>query len=104
MVGPGGDALGKREVEAALDYIRSHHEVWEVVFSGGDPLYLPARMISQVIAGIDAIPHVEVVRFHTRVPVVLPEAIDDAMLAALRGRAAAYVVIHINHRDELTPA
>lgn len=102
MVGPGGEALGKHEVEAALDYIRSHPEVWEVVFSGGDPLYLPARKISQVIAGIDAVPHVEVVRFHTRVPVVLPQAIDDAMIAALRGRAATYVVVHINHRDELT--
>ena len=103
MVGPGGEALGKRDVEAALDYIHTHPEVWEVVFSGGDPLYLPAMKISQVIAGIDAIPHVEVVRFHTRVPVVLPQAIDDAMIAALHGRAATYVVIHINHRDELTP-
>src|SRR3569623_2454193 len=100
MVGPGGEALGKREVEAALDYIRTHPDVWEVVFSGGDPLYLPARKISQVIAGIDAIPHVGVVRFHNRVPVVLPQAIDDAMLAALHGRAAAYVVIHNKHRDE----
>jgi lysine 2,3-aminomutase len=103
QVGPGGDALGKREVDTALNYIRSHPEVWEVVFSGGDPLYLPARKLRSVIAEIDSIPQVEVVRFHTRVPVVLPQAIDEEMLAALRGRAATYVVVHINHRDELTP-
>ena len=103
QVGPGGDALGKADVEAALDYIRAHREIWEVVFSGGDPFYLPARKLKTVLSEIDAIDHVEVVRFHTRVPVVLPQVIDDAMLEALRRRSATYVVVHVNHRDELTP-
>lgn len=103
QVGPGGEALGKDDLEAALDYIRSHSEIWEVVFSGGDPLHLPPKKLKALLAEIDAMPHVEVVRFHSRVPVVLPAAIDGAMLEALAGRAARYVAVHVNHRDELTP-
>jgi lysine 2,3-aminomutase len=102
QVGPGGEALGSADLEAALGYIRSHPQIWEVVFSGGDPLYLPPKKLKSVLAEIGAMPHVEVVRFHSRVPVVLPAAIDGAMLAALAGRPACYVAVHINHRDELT--
>ena len=105
MVGPDGlGTLSAEETEEALDYVRAHPEVWEVVVTGGDPLILSPRRVGELMAGLGAIPHVKVVRFHTRVPVVAPEAVTDALVAALRAdRAkAVYVVLHANHARELT--
>jgi len=104
-VGPGGDALSEAELAAALDYIRSHREIWEVILTGGDPLMMAPRRLARLIAALDEIDHVAVVRIHSRVPVVDPGRIGDAMIAALRpGRAALWLGIHCNHPRELTAA
>lgn len=107
MVGPDGlGTLGAQETEAALAYVRAHPEVWEVVVTGGDPLILSPRRIGELMAGLGSIPHVKVVRFHTRVPVVSPEAVTDELIAALRTdrTKAVYVVLHANHAREMTDA
>lgn len=105
QVGPGGAALDDAGLEAALDYIRARAAIWEVVVTGGDPFMLAPRRIARIVAALDAIPHVAVVRFHTRVPVVDPGRVDGALLDALAARrVAVYVGVHSNHARELTPA
>ena len=105
-VGPGAEAvLPPDKVAAALDYIAARPEIWEVVFTGGDPLALAPRRIAAVMARLAAMPHVRIVRFHTRVPVVAPETVTPDLVAAL-GTAGktTYVGLHCNHPRELTPA
>jgi lysine 2,3-aminomutase len=95
-----GAALG-----AALAYIAEHREIWEVIFSGGDPLVLSDRRLRQVVQKLAAIDHVRVIRFHTRVPVVDPERVTPALIRAITAAGkATYVVLHANHARELTPA
>ena len=101
-VGPGSEALTAAELERALDYIRAHDEIWEVILSGGDPLMLSARRLKEIVRAIGAIPHVVVIRIHTRVPVVDATRVTPALVAALRSDKAVYVVLHANHPRELT--
>lgn len=106
MVGPvHGTALTPRARAAALDYIRSQPGIWEVILSGGDPLILPPRRIAEATASLSGIPHVKVLRWHSRVPVVAPELVTSELVAALRSeQQAVYVAVHANHPRELTPA
>lgn len=104
-VGPGSDAaLSPEALARALDYIRAHPAVWEVVVTGGDPLVMSPRRLAELTRALQAIPHVAVIRWHTRIPVVAPERVDAALVAALRGGegAATWVSIHANHPRELT--
>ncbi len=103
-VGPGSEALSAAELDAALDYIRAHPEVWEVILSGGDPLMLSPRRLGTIVRALDAIPHVGVIRLHTRVPVADPDRVTPALVAALEAEKAVFVVIHCNHAAELTAA
>src|SRR5579862_1982357 len=103
-VGPGSEALSAAELEAALDYIRARPEIWEVIVTGGDPFLLSPRRIKTLVAALTAIPHVAVIRFHTRVPIVDPRRVSAALVAALEAEKAVYVVLHANHPRELTPA
>ena len=103
-VGPGAQALSPAELDAALGYIRDHGEIWEVILSGGDPLLLSPRRLKGIVRALEAIPHVAVIRLHTRVPVVAPARVTPALLGALRAEKAVYAVLHANHPRELTPA
>lgn len=99
----GSGALTGEELNAALAYIRKTPAIWEVILTGGDPLVLSARRIGEIIAALDAVPHVKVIRVHTRVPVATPERIDAALINALkRTSKAVYIGIHCNHAAELT--
>ncbi|MFN7223496.1 MAG: lysine-2,3-aminomutase-like protein [Paracoccaceae bacterium] len=91
------------ELDAALDYIARTPAIWEVILTGGDPLVLSARRIGQVMARLRAIAHVSVIRLHTRVPVVAPDRITDALITALRQHPSVWMVVHTNHADELNP-
>jgi lysine 2,3-aminomutase len=106
MVGPQGlGTLSAEALQAALDYIRDHEEIWEVILTGGDPLVLSPRRLAEISEALRTIAHVKVVRFHTRVPVVEPERIDDALVRALQALGkTVYVALHANHPRELTQA
>ena len=81
-----------------------HPEIWEVILTGGDPLILAPRRLREVMQQLSAIPHVKVVRVHTRVPVADPARITPELVRALKVRGkATYVVLHANHARELTP-
>jgi lysine 2,3-aminomutase len=104
MVGPSGDGtLTATELEAAFAYIRSRPEIWEVILTGGDPLVLSPRRLAEILAGLRDIDHVKIVRFHSRVPVVDPAAINEALIAALKTSGkTVYVALHANHPREMT--
>jgi lysine 2,3-aminomutase len=104
QVGPHSKALKPQELQSALSYIREHKEIWEVILSGGDPLMLPAKQLTDIAATIAEMGHVRVMRIHTRVPAAAPHRITNDLIRALRVLTPTYVVIHINHPDELTDA
>ena len=106
MVGPEGvRPLSAEALDAALAYVAERPQIWEVIVSGGDPLVLSPRRIAELMDRLEAVPHVRVVRFHTRVPAVDPAAVTDEMVAALkRSTKAVFVALHANHARELTPA
>src|ERR1700737_3198117 len=104
MVGPGkATALSHAAYDGALDYIRAHSEVWEVILTGGDPLMLSPRRLAEIMADIAAIDHVRIIRIHTRVPVADPARVSGEMIAALKVKGATtWVALHANHVRELT--
>ena len=106
VVGPQGDGtLAPDELQAAIAYIREQPEIWEVILTGGDPLVLSPRRLSQIMEMLATIEHVKIVRFHTRVPVVDPDAVNDALIAALKASGkSTYVALHANHPRELSEA
>jgi lysine 2,3-aminomutase len=100
----GAAMLSDGALAAALAYVAERPAIWEIIFSGGDPFILSARRIREVVARIGAIPHVKVIRWHTRVPAVAPERITPALIRALKSAGkAVYVALHANHPRELTP-
>ena len=103
-VGPGGEALTADELAAALAYIRNRPEIWEVILTGGDPLMMSPRRLADLIAALDAIDHVAVIRIHSRVPIVDPGRVTDEIVAALKPRRApVWLAVHCNHARELAP-
>lgn len=106
MVGPGKDnALTPDVYAAALDYIRSRPEIWEVILTGGDPLMLSPRRIAEVMADLAAIDHVKIIRIHSRVPMADPTRITAEMVAALRvSGATTWLAVHANHAREFSDA
>jgi lysine 2,3-aminomutase len=103
-VGPeGAGTLTRADIDAALAYIRSHEEIWEVIVSGGDPLIASPRRLAELTCALADIGHVKVMRFHTRVPVVAPERVTHDLIDALKASGkATWVAIHANHPRELT--
>jgi lysine 2,3-aminomutase len=105
MIGPGANALTPKQLDAALDYVAAHPEIWEIVLTGGDPLVLSPRRLRAVVSRLAAIEHVKVIRVHTRVPVADPARITPELVRALKTKGkATYVVLHANHARELTDA
>jgi lysine 2,3-aminomutase len=104
MVGPDKpNALPAAALAVALDYIRSHREIWEVILTGGDPLVLSARRLRAVMTSLAAIEHVKVVRIHTRVPIADPARITPDLVRAMKIKGKpTYVAVHVNHARELT--
>jgi len=100
----GGEAeLSKEQLRRGIEYIRQHSEVRDVLISGGDPFLLTEQRLEELLAPLHAIPHVEMIRIGTRVPVCLPMRVTDALAATLRRYAPVYVVTHFNHPKEITP-
>jgi lysine 2,3-aminomutase len=88
--------------DAALDYIRSHKKVRDVLISGGDPLTLEDEVIGDLLKRIRAIPHVEFVRIGSRMPVTLPQRITEGLIATLKKYSPVWMSIHFNHAKEIT--
>ena len=104
-VGPANEkAPPAIDLDAAVAYIAARPAIWEVILTGGDPFMLSARRAAEVTQALAAIPHVKVLRWHTRVPVADPARVTPEFVDALRAPGmATYVAIHANHPRELTP-
>jgi lysine 2,3-aminomutase len=104
MVGsPNGPGLSKSDLDAALNYIENRPEIWEVILTGGDPLILSPHKLREVTQRLDAIEHVKIIRWHTRMPIAKPEAINEQLVAAIAStEKTTYLVLHANHPRELT--
>jgi lysine 2,3-aminomutase len=103
VVGKTASMLDQQALERALGYVRQHPQVWEVIVTGGDPFLLAPRRVGEIVRALDRIPHLGVIRLHTRVPVVDPRRVSSTLVEALTAEKALYVVIHANHPRELTP-
>ena len=102
---PGAGALSAADFAAALEYVGARPGVWEVILTGGDPLILSPRRIAEATRALAAIPHVKMLRWHTRLPVAAPERVTKAMARALDADGKTTVVaVHANHPRELTEA
>lgn len=88
--------------EAAVGHLRDDPSISEIILSGGDPLSLSDRRLTQLTDALKSAPHIRRLRIHTRYPVVLPERVDDGLLKWLSGLSLQkVVVIHANHANEL---
>jgi len=96
------ETLSKDALKKAYEYIETHPEIWEVILTGGDPMILKPVILKKIIDCLSAIPHVEIIRIHTRVPVVASDYITYDMIQALQSSKTTYIVLHANHPNELT--
>jgi lysine 2,3-aminomutase len=103
MVGNGGGARSLDRLQPALEYLRQHPEIRDVILSGGDLLTLPTPRVCALVQAVRSIQSVETIRLATRVPVVLPQRITDELVTALRAHHPLWVMTHFNHPKELTP-
>lgn len=103
-VGPGQEYLDQAESAAAMAYIDAHKDVREVILTGGDPLVLSPRRIRQLVSELSAMDHLDVIRFHTRIPVVAPDHINPELLAAIESDKVICIVVHANSASEFGPA
>jgi lysine 2,3-aminomutase len=104
MVGPGkpGTLFGET-LDNALRYIGDHPEIWEVILTGGDPLVLSPRRLREILRKLAEMPHVKVIRIHTRMPIAAPDAITPELVRALKVKnKPTYVALHVNHARELS--
>jgi len=92
------------QFDSAFKYIRDHKEVRDVILSGGDPLMLSDRRLEHFLKRLREIPHVEIIRIHTRVPHHLPERVTSDLCKTIARYHPVFVNIHFNHPAELTPA
>jgi lysine 2,3-aminomutase len=100
----GWDAVS-RDDQRMVEYVRDHPEIRDVIVSGGDPLTLPPEKLEFFLVHLSEIPHVDVIRLGTRVPVTLPQRLDDPELIDVLDSASdkVWIQTHFNHAREVTP-
>ncbi|QHD50322.1 MULTISPECIES: EF-P beta-lysylation protein EpmB [Halomonadaceae] len=91
--------------QEALDYLRADTTIHEAILSGGDPLAASDRQLAWLVKQLESIPHLKRLRIHTRLPVVIPDRVDESLLGWLGStRLQKVVVLHINHANEIDQA
>lgn len=103
-VGPDGGLLSEAEVSAALAWFAHTPAVREAILTGGDPLMLSPRRLGAILARLAEMPHIELLRVHSRVPVAAPGLVTPALLAALPRDKPVYLCVHANHAREFSSA
>ena len=98
----GGWVRTEGEIEAMLDYLRRNEAIRDVIISGGDPLTLSTSRLESIISRVREIGHIEIIRIGTRLPVVLPQRIDNELCAMLSKYGPIWLNTHFNHPREIT--
>lgn len=102
-VGERDGMITEKQLEKAIDYLRLHESIRDVLISGGDPLVLRTEKLEHILARLRSVRHVDIIRIGTRVPVVLPMRIDTALTDMLKQYFPIWINTHFNHPNELTP-
>jgi lysine 2,3-aminomutase len=99
---PGKNQHGKSAIDTAVDYIRKHTEIRDVIISGGDPLTLPDSRLEYILSSLRSIEHLEMIRIGSKVPAVLPMRITKELTDMLKKYHPLYLSLHFTHPDEMT--
>ncbi|AGB41567.1 lysine-2,3-aminomutase [Halobacteroides halobius DSM 5150] len=106
-VGDQEQTVDLEQIEKGIEYIKKTPQVRDVLLSGGDPLLVDEDILKEIITKLYKIPHVEVVRVGSRLPVVLPQRIDDSLVKTFKEITDEFGPIwintHFNHEKEITP-
>ena len=103
IVGDPTQNFNRKDHEAQLEYLRRTPQVRDVLISGGDGLTLAPKLFESILRGLREIPHIEIVRIGSRVPVFLPQRIDDELCEMLEKYHPLWINLHFNHANEITP-
>ncbi len=104
VVGTSAGFSKPMNIDLAIDYIRAHRKIRDVLISGGDPLTLSDDRLDDILTKLKAIPHVEFVRIGTRNPVTLPYRVTESLCQMLVKHKPVWMSLHFNHPKEVTPA
>ncbi len=102
IVGDPTQTFSSKDFEAQLDYLRSTPQVRDVLLSGGDPLTLAPKILERLLTALREIPHIEIVRIGSRVPVFMPQRVTDDLCNMLQRFHPLWLNIHVNHPNEIT--
>ncbi|KPL71216.1 lysine 2,3-aminomutase [Ornatilinea apprima] len=102
IVGDPSATFSRQDFEAQLDYLRRTPQVRDVLLSGGDPLALAPRVLEELLTQLRAIPHIEIIRIGSRIPVFMPMRITDELTDMLQRFHPLWMNIHVNHPNEIT--
>ncbi len=103
IVGDSHVQFARTDYDRQIDYIASHPEIRDVLLSGGDPLTLPQKLLEHLLERLRAIEHLEIIRIGSRVPVFMPQRINESLVAMLKRFHPLWMNIHFNHAKELSP-
>lgn len=103
VVGEGDRIITEKAMQKALDYIRVHEEIRDVLISGGDPFTMCDEKLEHIISSLREIKHVDIIRIGTRTPVVMPMRITDDLVQMLAKYHPIWINTHFNHPNEITP-
>ncbi|MBK1700188.1 KamA family radical SAM protein [Thiococcus pfennigii] len=105
LVGQSGSeaTFSARRLDQAIAYIQARDEIRDVLVSGGDPLIMADEQLNNLLGRLRAIPHVELIRIGTKVPVALPMRVTAGLVSVLKRHGAPWLSIHVTHPTELTP-
>lgn len=103
IVGDPHANFSKADFQKQIEYIRTTPQIRDVLLSGGDPLVLPDHLLGELLEQLNDIPHVDIVRINTRVPVFLPQRVTDELIDVLRRFQPMWMNLNINHPKEITP-
>lgn len=92
----------KKQILNGINYIRNNHQIRDVLLSGGDPMMLPDEYLDWILTELWKIPHIEIIRIGSRIPVVLPYRITDKLVEMLKKHQPIWFNTHFNHPRELT--
>ena len=102
IVGDPSATFSKADFELQLDYLRKTPQVRDVLLSGGDPLTLAPKVLEQLLKALREIPHIEIIRIGSRVPVFMPQRVTDELCEMLQQFHPLWLNIHVNHPNEIT--
>lgn len=103
LVSRGQERASLQKIDVMVEYISQHSEVRDALISGGDGLFLSEGVLEHLLSSLRGIPHLEVIRIGTRVPVYLPQRITPQFVEMLRRYHPLWINIHVNHPKEITP-